>query len=1395
MPEVMVTVPGIIGQMSEATAKAAGLTYDAVVNVPTPALAAIPASPAEIPVTTPLESPKEGDIEWYQEHDLVVNVGRPSTASEIVESQGVGLPDVVLEQAQEAVKAGEGKSPQVAISFIAESTGKNPDLDVKQIVQEMGEKKATEYLVMAGVENAGTAAKQAAEAINNEKVITEVLGIKLKPYEQLSLSPADVAKLVDKEDEKTTVSRLEKVGFGDKAQVMVNAAVEQKKLLVAYTEPKYLTSITDADGNTTYSVDIVSLVGKGLTNEQIDKAAKDLVKLGFDSSIFKDIQNASNFAHTNVKVGDGDQWMAKSDLNKLSIEDKTSVLKTGKTIYELQLEDKIASKLNDLNGEARDQKDFGLRTALFMADSKAVDEETARIIKSVQDKAREQGIDNSRIKTVASFWNSLSTKEKRAIAEGNVVRPHGMEVVKESGMMLASMIPVVGTVMTWNQMSTGWKIVSVVTDILCIAPMLKTASGAVKIITPFESISGNLDKAVRTARELSAARSELRTATEALHNLQVAKAPQKMVAALVTKIESVKGAGASMQDGLRVRALAAEKNFQNVISDLYTAKPKDLKFVEQALGKIGFSDAAIELASSNKQLLKAQLELDKFVKANPSAASPVGIPGRALKLGKQIRLEEAVETIGAGTEKLRIQYLDRLEGIVELQAKADSALDSFSRIMNVGKVTVQETPATLIKEVNAAKVQTLAQFEEKLQREMQPALSELGAEGKLPKNIGAKAQESIQEQIAKLKDKYSANLKAFKEQVDDLVDYHLSTNREYTKPTAMPRSGIAARISSIVQGKEVIAMRKAMSKAEKLQAKLDGTSILDTKYNDLAGQLEKAQRTAADKAFKLGKYVKAEEAHPVEIQNASRQLDKALDKLKAEKTKLDKISSKAKSKPSQITKQQFKVDKASANVRKAYAKLHSLTDEADYSMVTKEIQKELDRITEQAAIRQKYQDASRANVSGDIQKDFDNLLREEAKPKPSPKEGGYGTGGRLSKEEYEKMQQAATKSKVEYETKQAEQMKEYKKTKTATKEKAAEPETKAKEKVKEKTEKSESTTVSKSKITEEAKKTAEEGKPKFGMTPKPKVRIEEQRIPQEVRGRQTLANIAKEYGVEHEVKAIGIPLKTRTTTVNSDTIPDIIRHAADTTANNPNSAADIVTDAATVIGLQAAIKAASQGATQSQIEAVIQAAVQNAVKVLTNTITDSQAKESVKSHAQNIVHAAVKNATQAQTKIETKTKTSTKVVLMLKTKAGTQKKTDKKILPRVHMPSSEDNAHSTKKPTVLHPDGTITWRMGKLRKKIWHILEPPYHQHNYSIEVSDTPPRGAKVTTSNKVAETVQEFGGKLGKDLVIDIGAFDMHLMRGRPNPTTRFTRDVHGKSRHGLSAKEAKVIVSGMR
>jgi hypothetical protein len=134
-----------------------------------------------------------------------------------------------------------------------------------------------------------------------------------------------------------------------------------------------------------------------------------------------------------------------------------------------------------------------------------------------------------------------------------------------------------------------------------------------------------------------------------------------------------------------------------------------------------------------------------------------------------------------------------------------------------------------------------------------------------------------------------------------------------------------------------------------------------------------------------------------------------------------------------------------------------------------------------------------------------------------------------------------------------------------------------------------------------------------------------------------------------------------------------------------------------------------------------------------------------------------------------------------------------KVPPRPPIASKEEKGNNRER--ILHPKGTVTFQLGELHKDVWHIIEPPYNQAHYSMEISNKPPEGAVVTTVRDVARTIQTLGGKLSRDINIDIGAFDLHIAKAAKRPPFKFTRDVGNRMGHALSAKEARVVSSGMR
>ena len=178
--QVMVTVPGIMGQMSLATAQSMGYTNYSIVPPTTQQPA--PQTPA----------PEEGSIEWYQAHGLEPDIGYPSTAQEIVESGGAGLPPEVLQAAEEAVAAGEGESPQVAIEYL-ESTGKSTNLNPVEVVSALGEEKATTYFQKAGVEQPQETVRKASETLKATRTLQQVLG---KQKWETAFSTTDIDKAV-----------------------------------------------------------------------------------------------------------------------------------------------------------------------------------------------------------------------------------------------------------------------------------------------------------------------------------------------------------------------------------------------------------------------------------------------------------------------------------------------------------------------------------------------------------------------------------------------------------------------------------------------------------------------------------------------------------------------------------------------------------------------------------------------------------------------------------------------------------------------------------------------------------------------------------------------------------------------------------------------------------------------------------------------------------------------------------------------------------------------------------------------------------------------------------------------------------------------------------------------
>lgn len=392
-------------------------------------------------------------------------------------------------------------------------------------------------------------------------------------------------------------------------------------------------------------------------------------------------------------------------------------------------------------------------------------------------------------------------------------------------------------------------------------------------------------------------------------------------------------------------------------------------------------------------------------------------------------------------------------------------------------------------------------------------------------------------------------------------------------------------------------------------------------------------------------------------------------------------------------------------------------------------------------------------------------------------EGGYGTGGKMSKAAYEaelarvKLANLAEKKSWEL---SPEVRKAIEAEKAATKEKfktVAEKKTEPKKKVSSETERLETT-----------KREAEPAT-------KTKVSSETERL--ETYKRSPIVKQGEKYGLSPNLTiAIGIVIATTIKTSGKPltiTSPEVIDAATKTfpliqtiiqSSITGQTATDIITKQAIEQSLMNIAKTNTQNMTNLQVKQLIEQetklAVANQTKLAMQTAVSIQVKQQIKLKQATVLRLALRAVNRIAEKARTRA---------LKIRLPLLKDGDKQV--------------ATKIANKIYPRGTVALRTGKLRSKVWHIIEPPYRKQDYTMAVSDTPPKGATVTTAKKVADTIQLLGGKLDKDLILDIGAFDLHIYKTRAGerPVSKFVRDVKTRTHHELSAKEARVTTSSMR
>ncbi len=261
----------------------------------------------------------------------------------------------------------------------------------------------------------------------------------------------------------------------------------------------------------------------------------------------------------------------------------------------------------------------------------------------------------------------------------------------------------------------------------------------------------------------------------------------------------------------------------------------------------------------------------------------------------------------------------------------------------------------------------------------------------------------------------------------------------------------------------------------------------------------------------------------------------------------------------------------------------------------------------------------------DLQSRIRSLLKEaEAEadfkpevPEASPPDklgGGYGSQGQWTKKQFdEEVKRVADINAKDKQQAFWELQKEIR-TKTAVQEQE-----KVKEKLEElwKTKKQLTTEKAPEAIPakEKIKAPKVDKEPKFGMKPKEKVKVTAREIPQEVRGRRTFAQIAREYGESAVEDAIGVPISGLNTARQVKTATQINQEFQDKLCGATQAATSALvntyqatqnwnqsfTDAMNAVDTYLQLQPQTQTQAQAQTQLVIKTAVRQAVKELLET--------------------------------------------------------------------------------------------------------------------------------------------------------------------------------------------------
>jgi hypothetical protein len=250
---------------------------------------------------------------------------------------------------------------------------------------------------------------------------------------------------------------------------------------------------------------------------------------------------------------------------------------------------------SDFGKLSQDDKKAIIRTALPMADTKTFSRTDLNKMKK-EKPAEYQAILNG---TRRNNFNNLDDEEKSQVLNFYAgLKGQDIEIynLKRGGLAAASLLPVVGTVLGWNSMSTTWKAISVAGDLLMFVPIGKLPALAKTVVKGAEfaklddalTASAKVERATlkTIAPELVESHEALTKASKSYGNLLVeTKDLQKTLKGMSETSE----VGKELKTRLNALEPQLEPSRQNVIK-----KAQDLANAQAKLATVkgGYDDAS-----------------------------------------------------------------------------------------------------------------------------------------------------------------------------------------------------------------------------------------------------------------------------------------------------------------------------------------------------------------------------------------------------------------------------------------------------------------------------------------------------------------------------------------------------------------------------------------------------------------------------------------------------------------------------------------------------------------------------------------------------------------------------------------------------------------------------------